>query len=438
MDYKISVEEKSEVVRSISIEVPSEHYDKKFDQKLRAVTGSANIKGFRPGRAPRAIVAKMYGEKIHFDLVGEFAQAGYAEAVKEHSLKVVGDPLVNVDDHEKGEDLKIIADVDIFPEPELKDYFGVQFEAPVSKVSEEEIDKSIEELRASHAIVEKVEDRDVSQSGDLVVADVVALKDGQPNEQSKHEDFEIELGAEKGSKEIEEGLTGLKIGESRVVDIESPRPPASEAGGEEQTEETEKFQYQVTLKEIKTKTLPELNDQFAKETGIADDLDGLKKHVKESLESRVEEYNNRSKQDKYFEQLFKKNKFEVPQSMIDNEIRSMLFEMGMLDPKDPRANEIDISRFREHFGDRAQFQVRRVVALGRIVEQEGFSVDDEQLETWLNEIAEKNNATREQVNQFVGFPENVDRLKDSLAREKMMEQLLEKAKIKEVVEEAKK
>jgi len=429
MDFKSSIEETSEATRSISIEIPREVYDNKFNKILNKTASSVNLKGFRPGKAPREHIKKMYGEQIHSDVIGDLVSNAYQDVIKDKNLKVVGNPSFDIQDKDKDKDLTIKADVSIYPEPELKDYKGISFSYEPQIFSKEELDKRLASICEQQSKVEPIEDRTKSKKGDIAVVDYEATVDGVAVPSASAKGIQIELGKEGPNEKIAKEVIGMEVGSVKTANIELPK---------NYSEDLRKSPalYTISLNSIMSKTTPKLSDEVAKNSGIAEDLKGLKETIKSNLEKEIEGINKTRKEEGLLEAIYEKNSFEIPPALIDEEIRMMLFEFGILNPQDRKSYSMDISRFREMFSEKGASNAKRGVILNQLETLEKPEVEESDVNTWLDERAKEEMRTREEVNQYYQFPEQIDRLKAHVAKVKMVEDLISQAKIKE--EKAKK
>lgn len=426
MDVRVSVETLGEIDRNINIEIPRALYDSRFNEALSTTARKVSLKGFRPGKAPKTMVAKLYGERIHAEVVEGLVSRAYDNAVKEHSLRVVGQPDVTIDNENKESDLKVTAKVSVFPQPEIKDFRGVSFEVEVEPYNAASVDARLEEIRGSLASFEKIEDKSQVRDGDIYVVDFDGLIDGAPFKGSKRDNAVIEIGEGKFPAEFEQGIRELGEGEEGEVEVTMP-PDFEDADVAGKT-----ATYKVTVRSMHRKQLPALDDEFAKKTGYAETFEELRNKVEFSLKRETEEKNKRARENKLFQEIINKNHFEIPKAMIDDEVRNILFEMRVLDPKDRRSYEMDVSRFAEHLGGQAEFRVRKGVVLDRLVEQEKRTdVSDEALESWLNKLAADAEQTRAELDKEIGFPKRKGWLKDVCARQQLIDELLEGAVITE-------
>ncbi len=426
MDIKTTVEETNEVERRIVIEIPAKIYDEKFSKSLSQVADRAQIKGFRPGRAPRALVLKLYGDKIGNDVLGELIGSAYRDVVKERELKVIGDPEIAVDRVGDAQDLKVTANVALLPEPKIENYLGISAEVLIDEVHEIDRTKVYEGLRERHHKLEPTS-KTKAEKGDVVTFDCAGTIDGKKFEGSDQSDVVVEIGANRLPGVIDQGLIGMEIGGSREVELPAS---AEEIDGEDSKPE-EVAKYTLTLKKIERKILPELTDEFVKETGIAENLADLQKKVEERLEREVESQNRMAREAGVFQAIGTKNEFKIPQRMIDEEMRQIFFERGMLDASKQDAYRVDMTPFRDRLGEAATERVRKAIIMKQIIEQEKIEVSQAELDEWLDARAKELNCAREKVKEVYRLEDSLSTLRRSLAIKKVTDLLLEKAKLKE-------
>ena len=424
MELKSSIEETSEATRSISFEIPRDLYNKKFNSLVSKTASKAHIKGFRPGKVPPAHIKKIYGEQIHSDVIGDLVSNAYQDVVKEKKLKVVGHPSFDIQDKDKDKDVTVKADVSIYPEPDLKNYQGISFSFEPQEFSKEEIEKRLQSICEQQAKIEPITKRKKAKKGDLAVVDYSASVDGVDIPSASAKGIQIELGKDDGNKKIAKEIIGMEVGSVRTAEITLPDNYAEDL-------RKSPALYSITLNSIMSKTVPEISDEVAKISGIADDLKALESKIEENLKKEVENINKSRKEEAFFDAVFEKNEFEIPPALVDEEIRMMLFEFGLLNPQDQKSYSMDISRFREMFAEKATTNAKRGVILTQLEKQEKPESTESDVEAWLDERAKEEMRSREEVNQYYQFPDQVDRLKAHVARTKMVESLISGSKIKE-------
>ena len=423
MDVSVSLQDDGPVQKTITIQIPRGLYSERFDRALRVTANSANIKGFRPGRAPKAMIAKLYGDKIRRDVVGELVSEAYGGAVREHALKIVGVPQFDMGEESAEDDLKVTAKVSLRPEPTIETYNGLSFQVIVEKLQDGAVEKELERLADRWATIEPVLDRQRVAEGDVATVDYQATVDGQAVKELHAADAMLEVGRSGLPQGFSAGIIGMQTGETKRFIAELPDSLKEKSFAGKQAE------YQVTLKSFGARRLPELTDEFVKEKGLAEDAAALREGCAKKLEQAIEQRNRREKENKLFQAITEKNPFEVPQVMVDEEIRSVLFDMGVLDPRKEESYQFDVQAFREHLKDVAEMRVRRGVILDRIIEQEGVSVGEEELERWLEKTAADWGRPRREIEKVFDLPANQDGVKKVIAREQLVDRLLDSSQI---------
>lgn len=429
MDVKVSVEQSGEVTRNVEIAIPHEMYDAQFDAALAQAIPRVRIKGFRPGRAPKAVVAKMHGDALHQDVVSKLINDAYNDAVREHDLRVVGNPSIDLKEFKKGEDLCFTAKVDVFPEPKIENYEALKIEVEVEpeEVSDEDVQAELDGLRERFASLEPIEGRDVVEDGDIATVDFSGTVEGEPFAGSDRKGVVLEIGKSERFVDFDKALIGLKVGEESEVEVTLPEDIGDDKIG------GKKAVYQVLVHKLERKELPELDDELAKKTQVAQTIDELRDYIKNTMQQQKKEQNKNLRQTKLFEAILEKNDFDVPQTLVDEEIREILFEMGLLDRRKEESYKINVAQFRDSLNDGARFRVRRYILLEQIIDQENFEIKDADVDAWLDAQAEESKVSREEVEKAFGLPDNERVIRKMITREQMTEKLLADAKIKDLV-----
>ena len=328
-ETKIEIETTGEVKRSIRVEIPNQIYADRFDGELNKVASQVRLKGFRQGRAPRALVAKNYEAAIRQEVLSELISGAYQEAITKHSLRVVGAPHFDFKPVEQGENLHFVAEVEVFPEPTVRDYFGVTLTVPVEKedVTEEFVEKKIEALRDELSPVEGISDRTTAQLGDLAVVRYTFSRPGEGGEERATLDGSdvVEIGKGNFPPAFEAALPGLEIGEKKQIHFALPDTVRDERFAGKETD------CELTIEQLHRKLPMELNDEFAKKTRLGETMEQVRAHIREDQLGHLRQANQQARERALFEAILERNPFEVPQVMVDEEIREILFELGALD-----------------------------------------------------------------------------------------------------------
>ncbi len=430
MDVKISVDETGEVARQIRIEIPRTLYDSRVQELVQRTAGQVAIKGFRKGKAPRQMVEKLYGDKLRSDVLGDMVSEAYKEAVRSHDLNVVGQPQISFDtdiDIGGAGDFKLKADVALYPVPQLKDYHGLEISVVKQEVTDASLEHELIHLREHYAELRDVE-RTITEAQDIVTVSYSGKIDGEPFPGSDRTDCRLHLGKSHMPPGFAEALVNKEVGKELTFELAFPDDsPEPALRGKQVT-------YSATISKIQCREMPEINDELAKLAGLGDTVDELKTGLKKALVERSAAENERAREDALFKALAERNPFEIPQVMVDEEVRSILFEMRILDPDDKHSYDMDLTRFREALGAGAEFRVRRFIMLKRLIEQENLTVDNAALDEWFDAQCKEADVERRELERAYGYPKNASRIKDVIARQRAAELLFASAKISETIQ----
>ncbi len=387
---QVTVENAKPSRKKIQIEVEPEKIKKKKDEIVREIRKTASIKGFRKGKVPKEIILKTYKNDIENDLKRELMIEAYEFAIQDNKIETVSDPaFTNVEfDEEKG--LSFVATVDVKPEIDLKEYKGIEITAKPIEITEEDINKVLDQLRDAFATLEEKEDGTL-ENGDIAVIDIKTFtKDTHyPIKEFGGENLHVELGKKQLIEEIENNLEGMKIGETKNIEASfDENYPLRVLKGKDVV-------FEVTLKSIKQKKLPELNDDFAQKVNKEfKTFEDLLNDVKERLKKNKEAEEKERQKDELLDKLLEQYDFELPESLVNQEANQMIMDyvknmyyMGI----DISADEFKPQALREKFEPEAKKRVKATFILLEIAKKENIDVSSEE----INEVvAQHANAQR--------------------------------------------
>lgn len=428
MDFRISIEDKGEVYRGITIQIPRAMYDDRLKNAVMKASRQVKMKGFRPGRVPPTMIAKMYAPELKAEVMDDLVQQALEKAYEDHKLSVVGISSLEVEPEKADSDLEVKAQVAIFPEPQIKKFKGLTVDVDQPEINDEVVEQSIVSFLESRAKFEPRAEGEAVQAGDGVVVDREVTTEDAPDAPLKKENELMVLGGKRAGdlpQEIRKALLGKKPGEEVSVKVKHPE-------GYKQVPELsgKTAEYKLTVKNVYAISVPELNEKLMEEVAKVDNEADFKAKVKEDLIAEAERRYEVGLEEKLFEKLIAENAFEVPQELVDHEIRNLLFEMGMLKREDKRAYQMDVSRFRERLGPRAEFRVRSGIILGRVREQEDISIDDNDREAWISKTVERDKIEdRDGFSQAVRAGDRERWFEDVVLREKVVKTLLESSTV---------
>ncbi|TDX48811.1 trigger factor [Orenia marismortui] len=422
---KVSKERIEENKVVLNIEVSEEKVASSLDKAYKKVVKDVNIPGFRKGKVPKSILIKKYGEEVlHKDALDVLIPEAYYEAVQETGIEPISQPDITDVFIESGSPATFTAEVEVKPEVKLGEYTDLDIEKEELEISNEDIEKELEHKRGHHAQLVAV-DREEVEEGDYTIIDFEGFVDGEPFDGGAGEDYNLEIGSGQFIPGFEEQLVGVKVGEEVEVNVTFPEEyHADNLAGQDAI-------FKVTVKEIKAKELPELDDEFAKDLEF-ESLDDLKADIKEKIAAREEERINREYENKLVDAIAENAEVNVPETMVENEIDNMLqgFRMQISQQgfdfdqylEMTGMNEEDI---RADYKDSAANRAKANLVLEAIAEEEGIEVSDEDIDEKLEEIAERQGQDKAQLKAFLQMQGQLSSLKNSLEMEKTIDFLVE-------------
>ena len=318
----VQVEKLEKNMAKLTIEVSSEELEKAIAKAYKKNKNKISMPGFRKGKAPRAMIEKMYGKGVFYeDAANSIIPDAYADAAKESELEIVAQPEIDVTQIESGKPFIFTATVALKPEVTLGEYKGIEVEKKEVEVTDEEVDTEINRVRESNARMIDIDDR-AAQDGDTVVIDFDGYVDGKQFEGGKAEDYSLVLGSHSFIDNFEEQLEGKNIGEDVTVNVTFPENyQAEELQGKP-------AEFKVKIKEIKVKELPELDDDFAQDVSNFDTITEYKEDLKKKLAENKEEALKREREETVIGKIIENAQMDIPEQMVEAQTRQMTQEFA--------------------------------------------------------------------------------------------------------------
>lgn len=435
-EFQMSLVESKNVATNkyeLTIKVDADTFKAAVDKVYRKNAKSIQVPGFRKGKAPRAMVEKMYGEAVFYEeAVNDLYPEAVANAVEEAKLEVVARPDVEVTEVGKETGVTIVATCIVKPEVSVKDYKGIEVERAEEEVTDELIDSKLSAMQQKNARMLDVEGR-AAKSGDTVVFDFEGFVDDKAFDGGKAEKFTLVLGSGQFIPGFEEQIEGKEIGEEFDVNVTFPEDyHAEELKGKPAV-------FKCKLHEIKEKELPALDDEFAKDVSEFDTLEELKNDLKTKELAAAKKAADDAVENKLVDAVIANMEAEIPEQMYDNRVDSMvqdfdyrLQSQGMNLQTYLQYTGMDMDAFRKTFRPQAEKQVQIRLALEKIVELEGLDASAEELEAEFIKLADNYKMDVEQVKKYVP----ADQLKQDLLVNKAIDLVKTTAVVTEKAAEA--
>lgn len=425
MNVKVDKQENSKVVLEFTMD--KETFEKELDKAFHKNAKYFKVPGFRNGKVPRNVVEKVYGEGVLYETVIEDnVDDEYRKAVEDNKLEVVSKPELDVKQIGKGKDLIYTVTLFVKPEATVKKYKGLEVKKIDSKVSKKEVDAAIESDRQKNARVVSVDDRDL-QKDDVSTIDFEGFVDGVAFEGGKAENFELTIGSGQFIPGFEDQLIGMKIGEEREINVTFPKEYHAEnlAG--------KPAMFKVKLISIKSKILPELDDEFAKDVSEFETLADYRKDVEKKVKKQKEESAKNQKEIAVIDKLVENTEVVIPESMIDDEVESMSNQFASnlayqgLDLKTycMYMNTTE-EEFKKNLRPEAEKNVKLKLALDAIEKLEEIKVEAKEIDEKIDEL--KKQYGSENTNDDLNKNENVRHyMEEKIKQDKLMKIIVDSA-----------
>jgi trigger factor len=422
----VNIEENSALRRKLTIEVEPDEIKRELDKTYNELRRGVVLKGFRPGHAPRNLLEKFFGDQVRSEVLQKLVKEYTDKALEEHNLKPIVEPEIINEETNLPETLKFSAVFDLKPEVVIKDYEGLKIPEETIAIGDQDIDEAIERLRERQASLKKVEGREVVEEGDVAVVTIEGFEDGKPLSEAKSENRLLEVSRKTLAHGVDEVLIGAKIGE------ENRKTRTFAADYEQKDLAGKTIEWRANVKEIYKKELPALDDDFAKDQGDLQSLAELRDRIKTDLLAHAKSEADARARAGLLDLVLDRNKIDVPESLVTREQRAMesdlastLRQAGM---PEEQVNE-RVQSASEDLKTRAQKRAASSLVLDAIAEQEKVEITDDELAERIGAIMRQaGTKNRERFQEFYAQEQNREGLRQTMRREKAMDQLLTRAK----------
>ncbi|MDE7431144.1 MAG: trigger factor [Lachnospiraceae bacterium] len=424
----LQVEKLEKNMAKLTINVSAEEVEKAIEKAYQKQKSKISVPGFRKGKVPRKMVEKMYGVGVFYeDAVNDMIPTAYDAAAKESELEIVSQPKIDVVQIEAGKEFIFTAEVAVKPEVELGEYKGVEVAKTDVEVTEEDIMAEINKEREQNSRIIAVEDRAV-EDGDMTIIDFEGFVDGVAFDGGKGTDYPLTIGSHSFIDTFEEQLIGKNIGEETEVNVTFPEEyHAEELKGKP-------AMFKVTVKEIKKKELPELDDDFVEDISEFSTVEEYKESIKKNIEEKKSNDAKAAKEDAVIEKIIEGAKMEIPEPMVDSQVRQMAEDFA----RRLSAQGLSLEQYFQYTGLTADMLVEQMkpqalkriqsrLVLEAVAEKENFDVTDEEMEKEVSDMAAAYQMEADKLKELLSDSDR-DNMKKDIQVKKAIDFVTENAK----------
>ena len=426
MSFKVEQLEEKNMVKLV-IEASAEEFEAGLNAAYNKNKNKISVPGFRKGKAPRKMIEQLYGSQIFFeDAANEIIPDAYADAAKESGLDIVSQPKVSIEQLEAGKPFIFAAEVAVRPEVELGEYKGVEVTKADAEVTDADVEEELKKVQDQNSRTVSVEDRAV-KDGDMTVIDFEGFIDGEAFEGGKGENYPLTIGSHSFIDTFEEQMIGMNIGEEKELNVTFPEDyHAENLKGKPAT-------FKVTVKEIKEKQLPELDDDFAQDVSDFDTLAEYKDDLKKKIAERKESEAKAKKESEAIEKVVEAAKMDIPQAMIDTQVNRMLEDFAMRLQQQGLSVEqyfqytgMTADKIMEEMKPEAVKRIKNSLVLEAVAKAENIEVSEAEFEAELQKMADMYKMEIEKIKEFMQDAE-AKQMKDDIAIQKAVELIVSSA-----------
>ena len=425
----LQVEKLEKNMAKITVEVPAEQFVEAMTAAFKKNKNKFNLPGFRKGKAPQAMIEKMYGPGVFYeDAANSAIDSTYGDAMEESGLDIVSRPEIDIVQIEKGKNFIYTATVAVKPEVTLGEYKGLEVEKADAEVTDEDVEKELKKVQDQNSRLITVEDRPVAD-GDQVVIDFEGFVDGTPFDGGKSENYSLVIGSHSFIDTFEEQLIGKNAGEECEVNVTFPTEyHAENLAGKPAT-------FKVTVKEIKFKELPELNDEFAGEVSEFETLDEYKADIKAKLTEAKQKQAATENENRAVEKAVENAQMEIPDPMIDGQVNNMLEDYA----RRMQSQGISFEQYLQYTGMTADMvkeqmrpqAIKRIqtrLVLEAVVAAENIQVEEEAVDKEIASMAEAYKMEADQIKEYRGEA-GLKQIREDLAVQEAVDLIVAEAKL---------
>jgi trigger factor len=417
---QVSLSDTGGLGKRLEVAVPATEVASEVAQRLKRLSRTARLKGFRPGKAPLAVITKQFGDQVRAEVVNDLMRSSFARAVNEQNLKPAGGPRIEPLELSPGADLKYAATFEVLPEIRVRPPDGIAVERPKVEVTETDIDAMIENMRAQRPAFTEV--ARAARDSDRVVIDYQARLDGQAFEGSDASDVQVLLGSRQSMPELEEGLKGASAGEQRTITAAFPanHPNKTLAG--------RSAQLHLSIKRVEEQSLPAVDEAFFREYGVEQGgLAEMRAEVRKSMERELSDMIRNRLRSQVLDALYRDNPLELPRALVEEQVQAMQIDAAR------RLGARDASQIppRDPFVEPARRRVALGLLMSHIVQAQGLKLDRQRLNERLDDLVANYPNPDEARRAYQQNPEAMRQIESQVFEDQAVDWVLAGARISE-------
>jgi trigger factor len=410
---QVSVENVGGLGRRLNITLPADQLEKVFTDRLKKLSRQVRVPGFRPGKVPLKMVEAQYGAQLLEEAAGDVIQASFSEAVGREGLRPAGGPRIHPKSIKRGQEFAYTAEFEVFPEIEPPSLAGVRIERPVATVSEDDVDRTLDTIRKQRTRYQAVERE--SRSGDRLLIDFTGKLGGVPFEGGSAKNFSVVLGSQTLLDDLEKGLLGTRRGETRTITVNFPAEYRNSKLAGQAAE------FDVRINEVAEPAVPEVNEELARELGVASgQVNDLRQQIRDNLTREAEKRSEAIVRTRVMQALLDARRFDVPNVLVDDELAQMKSRGGA-----PAGASDDDLRAR------SRIRVSLALILGEVMKRQGIRADAAAVRARLEQMAAEYESPEEFIRWHYEQPGRLASMESIVAEDKVVAELLKTADVKD-------
>lgn len=415
---QVSVEKTKGLERRMTVQLPAEQFESACEKRLRSIAQTAKLDGFRPGKVPRSVVQKRYGESIRHEVLNDLISNTYGQAIDQEQLKPAGLPRIDSQPPLAGQDVEYTATLEVLPEFNLADLTKIKIIKPTVDITDDDVNSALEKLRKQRAEWVEVDRKAIK--GDQVKIDFTGKVDGDVFEGGSGENHTLELGSGRMIEGFEAQLEGVRTGEQRELKVRFPKDYHAEHL------RNKKVLFEIRCNAVLERKLPEIDEQFVKACGIEDGtVDSLRGRIREHLDQECEQSVRSYLHQQVMKGLIAQHKIDIPNVMVDTEIellrRQTAQRMGL--------SEVELDKLpRDGFEERARDRVHLALVLGKLTQEKDVKPDKEKVKALIERAVAHYPNAEQMVQYYLNNAETVQHFQSAAVEEQVVDLVLEVAK----------